>query len=78
MVLQVSFGDEPLTTDLAIVVSPPHVRLHVDIKVALLSKAASTDLTAERLDPEVLANVNVKSGLLRVADKAEVAVVGLD
>lgn len=78
MVLQVSFGDEPLTTDLAIVVSPPHVRLHVDIKVALLSKAACTDLTAERLDPEVLANVNVKSGLLRVADKAEVALVGLD
>jgi hypothetical protein len=43
------------------------VALKVNIEVSFFSKSSSTELTFIRLDPHVLAHVDLKSALLRVA-----------
>lgn len=72
-----TLGNEPLTADLALVVSLSHVRFHMNVKIPFLGKVAVANLAREWLNAEVLSNVNVQSGLLGVADIAEIALEGL-
>ena len=77
MVLKMTLGNEPLTANLALVVSLSHMWFHMNVKIPFLCKAAVANLTREWLNAEVFSNMNVQSGLLGVADIAEIALEGL-
>ncbi len=77
MVLKMPLGYESLTANLALVVSLSHVWFHMNVKIPFLSKVAVANLTREWLYAEVLSDMNVQSGLLGVADIAEIALEGL-
>jgi hypothetical protein len=49
----------------------------MNVKIPFLSKVAVANLTREWLYAEVLSDMNVQSGLLGVADIAEIALEGL-
>ena len=72
-----TLGNESLTADLALVVSLTHVRFHMNVKIPFLGKAAVANLAREWLNAEMFSNMNVQSGLLGVADIAEIALEGL-
>ncbi len=61
VVLEVALGDEALAADVAPVVAPAHVALHVHVQVALLGEAIAANLARKGLHAEVLPDVNIKS-----------------
>ncbi len=66
VIIQVSLGDEPLSTGFALVLAFVLVAHHMHFKITLFCEALATYGALKWLDAQMFPHVDVKTRLLRV------------
>lgn len=68
-----SLSNESLTANLTFIVSLAFVALQMHVQISFFSEMITTNVTLERFDSQMLSKMNLKSRLLRVRDRADMA-----